>query len=128
MKGPWRRGPVRGAPMSQAEEYPNTDPVTSQSGKARRFWTPDAAFEQQARSPSPRQPGPPHRRTASQRLRLLPLALTALMVFGAVLAGPASASPAAGKGGSSEETAKKSQENRALARLVLSPAGASIRA
>jgi hypothetical protein len=118
--------------MSHSDEYPNTDLETSQSGKAPRLRTPDAQVEQQARNPSPRQPASPYHRTAGRcvgmRPRLLPLALTVLMVFSAILTGPASASPAAGKRGSSQHTAGRPQPNRALARLVLSPARASIRA
>src|SRR6266487_3426103 len=57
------------------------------------------------------------------RSRLLPLVLTALMVLSAILTDPA----AAGASRGSEPTAGRPPLNRALARLVLSPAQASIR-
>jgi hypothetical protein len=50
------------------------------------------------------------------------------MVGSVVLAGPAFASPAAGKRQDADHAAQRRDQDRALARLVLSPAGASIRA
>src|SRR6266511_1148300 len=117
--------------MSLFEESSNADLETSQSGKTPRLRTPDAPIEQQARNSSRSHSVPPHRRTAGHGRgirRLVPLVLTALMVCSTVLIGPASASPNAGVGKSSEHTAGRPQGNRTLARLVLSPARASIRA
>lgn len=119
--------------MSLSEEYPNTDLEMSKSGKAPRPQPPDAPINQLAKNSSRRQPIPPHRPTAGHgrgriRPRLIPLALTALMVCSVVLTSPASASSAAGKRRSSDQIVGRPQPNRALARLVLSPAWASIRA
>ena len=62
------------------------------------------------------------------RPRLIPLALTALMVCSVLLTSPAAASSAAGKRRSSDHTVGKPQLNRAPTRLVLSPARATVRA
>jgi len=113
--------------MSHPDENSNTNPVTSQSGKAPEPQTPDAPGQQQAKNSSSSQPDTPDRRTAGRsvgmRSRLLPLVLTALMVLSAILTDPA----AAGASRGSEPTAGRPPLNRALARLVLSPAQASIR-
>src|SRR6266536_2215265 len=118
---------MRGGPMSHPDENSNTNPVTSQSGKAPEPQTPDAPGQQQAKNSSSSQPDTPDRRTAGRsvgmRSRLLPLVLTALMVLSAILTDPA----AAGASRGSEPTAGRPPLNRALARLVLSPAQASIR-
>src|SRR6266536_2772445 len=118
---------MMGGPMSHPDENSNTNPVTSQSGKAPEPQTPDAPGQQQAKSSSSSQPDTPDRRTAGRsvgmRSRLLPLVLTALMVLSAILTDPA----AAGASRGSEPTAGRPPLNRALARLVLSPAQASIR-
>jgi hypothetical protein len=117
--------------MSLFEKSSNADLETSQSGKTPRLRTPDAPVEQQARNSSRSHSVPPHRRTAGHGRgirRLVPLVPTALMVCSTVLIGSASASPAAGARGSSEHTAGRPQVDRTLARLVLSPAQASIRA
>src|SRR6266511_2766860 len=118
---------MRGGPMSHPDENSNTNPVTSQSGKAPEPQTPDAPGQQQAKTSSSSQPDTPDRRTAGRsvgmRSRLLPLVLTALMVLSAILTDPA----AAGASRGSEPTAGRPPLNRALARLVLSPAQASIR-
>src|SRR6266498_730292 len=118
---------MRGGPMSHPDENSNTNPVTSQSGKAPEPQTPDAPGQQQAKNSSSSQPDTPDRQTAGRsvgmRSRLLPLVLTALMVFSAILTDPA----AAGASRGSEPTAGRPPLNRALARLVLSPAQASIR-
>ena len=115
--------------MSETGKYPNRDLATAQSGKAPRLRIPDAPGKQQARNPSPR-PAVRHHRTAhlGGRPRLLPFALTVLMMCSAVLAGPAFASPAAGKRQDADHAAQRRDQDRALARLVLSPARASIRA
>src|SRR6266542_345621 len=118
---------MRGGPMSHPDENSNTNPVTSQSGKAPEPQTPDAPGQQQAKNSSSSQPDTPDRRTAGRsvgmRSRLLPLVLTALMVLSTILTDPA----AAGASRGSEPTAGRPPLNRALARLVLSPAQASIR-
>jgi hypothetical protein len=116
--------------MSETGTYPTSDLATSQLGKAWRLRIPDAPGKQQARHSSARRLDVPDHRTASQgvRPRLLPFAVAVLMVFSAVLAGPAFASPAAGKWEGSDHAAQRREPDRALARLVLSPAGASMRA
>jgi hypothetical protein len=117
--------------MSHRDENPNTDLETSQSGRASELQTPDAPVQQQANNPSLTQPGTLRRQTAGHgvgmRPRLLPLALMVIVAFSAVLTGPLAASPAAGAPGGSKPSAGRPPPNRALARLVLSPAQASIR-
>src|SRR4029453_6749743 len=116
--------------MSQTEDYPKSDLATSQSGEALDLRSPDTPAKQQTTSSSPRRPDIPHHQTpsGSVRPRLLPFILPTPMAFSAVFAGPASASPTPGKHESSEHSAGRPQPDRALARLVLSPAGASTRA
>src|SRR5215207_9399400 len=116
--------------MSETGTYPNRDPATSRSRRALGLRSPDALGRQQARNPSPRRLDVPRHRTAhlGGRPRLFPFALAILMVCSAVLAGPAFASPTAGKRQDADHVAQRRDQGRALARLVLSPAGASIRA
>src|SRR5829696_7316042 len=116
--------------MSETGTYPNRDLATARSTRALDLGSPDAPGKQQARTPSPRRPAVPDRRTAhlGGRPRLFPFALTVLMVFSAAFAGPAFASPAAGKRQDADHAAQRRDQDRALAWLVLSPAGASIRA
>jgi hypothetical protein len=116
--------------MSETGNHPNSDLARSQSGKAARLRIPDVPGRQQARQPSPRRLDVPDHRTAplGVRSRLFPFALAILMVFSAVLAGPAFASPAAGKREGSDQAAQRREPDRALARLALSPAGASTHA
>jgi hypothetical protein len=118
--------------MSHPDEHLKTEPEHSRPEEVSRLR--DALARSfagcRARISSPGQPGGPRGRTAARgsgaASRLIPLVVTAAMALSLVVVSAAPASPAVGGHGNSEQG--KPKLHRALARLVLSPAPASIRA